>query len=79
MRWSKDFCEWLDKYTWYRSRDEIDHTYKKHFSEIEYIEDSWMRERFAQRLILLNYLPVPILRLLARKLGELVFVGRKHL
>jgi len=79
MRWSKDFCEWLDKYTWYRSRDEIDRTYKKHFSEIEYIEDSWMRERFAQRLILPNYLPAPILRLLARKLGELVFVARKHL
>jgi len=79
MQWSKDFCEWLDKYTWYRSRDEIHNTYKKYFSEIEHIEDSWMRQRFAQRLILLDYLPAPTLRLLARKLGELVFVARKEL
>jgi probable HAF family extracellular repeat protein len=31
IRWSQDFCEWLDKWTYYRMRQKIDSTYEKYF------------------------------------------------
>lgn len=77
VQWSRDFCDWLDRYTRYRPRDEIEATFRKYFSAPSHIEDDWMRRRFGQRLPLMNRLPAPVLRLAATKLGELVFVVTK--
>lgn len=77
MRWSRDFCEWLDKWTYYRNRQEIDSTYKKHFCDICHIEDYHLQQRLGRRKRIAAWLPVSMQGLLVRKLGGLVFVARK--
>ncbi len=38
MRWSQDFCELLDKWTYYRTGQEIDSTYDIYFYDLQRIE-----------------------------------------
>src|SRR5882762_2315304 len=51
MRWSEDTCEWLDKWTYYRTREEIDSIYNKYFRDIRHIEDYWLQLRLGGRNI----------------------------
>jgi len=77
MRWSQDFCEWLDQWTYYRTRQEIVSTYDKYFSNTHHIEDYWLQVRLGRRKVVAAWLPASIQRLVVRKLGGLVFVARK--
>ena len=77
MRWSQDFCEWLDKWTHYRTRREIDATYEKYFYDIQHIEDYWLRLRLGKQKIIAGWLSVSAQKLAVRKLCGLVFVARK--
>lgn len=77
MRWSQDFCEYLDKWTYYRSRQKIDSTYDKYFFDIRHIEDYWLQQRLGGRKKIVTWLPVSVQQLVVRKLGGLVFVARK--
>lgn len=77
MRWSQDFCEWLDKWTYYRTRQEIDSTYGKYFCDIRNIEDYWLKLRLGKRKIVAAWLPASTQQLVVRKLAGLVFVARK--
>lgn len=47
--WSQEFCEWLDKWTYYRPRREIDATYDKYFCDVVHIEDYWLKLRLGER------------------------------
>lgn len=76
--WSKDFCEWLDKWTWYRCYSEIAKAYNKYFVEISHIEEHWLDHRFANRHPWMKHLPIVLKRLLVRKLGHLVFICTKR-
>lgn len=73
ISWSRDFCEWLDKWTYYRSYQEIHSTYSKYFCDIQHIEDYWIK----QRKPLLDRLPASIKKLICHKLGSMVFVAGK--
>ena len=77
VRWSRDFCEWLDKWTYYRSRKDIDHAFRRHFQAIESIEHIWLLQRFGGHPLLSVKMPAAMHRLIVRKLGGLVFVARK--
>jgi SAM-dependent methyltransferase len=77
VRWSQQFCEWLDKWTYYRTREEIRSTYDKYFVELQHIEDYWLQQRLGRRKILASWLPVFAQKLVVRKLGGLVFTARK--
>jgi SAM-dependent methyltransferase len=77
MRWSQEFCEWLDKWTRYRPRREVDSTYSKYFLGIEHIEDYWLRLRLGRKKALAAWLPTSIQNLIVNKLGGMVFVARK--
>lgn len=78
MRWSVDFCDWLDKWTHYRTRQEIKSIYCKYFSNIKYIENYWLRLRLDRKERLATWLPASIQRLVVNKLGGLVFVAYKQ-
>jgi len=78
LKWSRDFCEWLDEWTWYRSYADIRQAYEKHFMNIEHIEDKWLVARFASRLPLIRTVPRVAQRLVVRKLAGLVFVCSKR-
>jgi SAM-dependent methyltransferase len=75
--WSREFCEWLDKWTYYRSRKEIDSTYGRYFCDILHIEDYWLKQRLGRRKIVAIWLPALMQRLVVRKLAGLIFTARK--
>jgi SAM-dependent methyltransferase len=77
MRWSKDFCDWLDKWTWYRSPAEIQSAYDKYFTATQHIEDYWLRQRVGVGKTMVNYLPATVQQLVVRKFVGLVFTSRK--
>ena len=77
MRWSHDFCEWLDKWTYYRTQQELNTTYSKYFCDIEHIEDRWLQLRFGRRRPFVTWLPTLIQELVVKKLAGMVFVARK--
>ena len=77
MRWSEDFCDWLDKWTHYRTKQEINSIYSKYFHDIQHIEDYWLQLRLAGRKSLVARLPASTQKLIVKKLGGMVFVARK--
>ncbi len=77
MRWSQDFCEWLDEWTHYRTRQEVNSTYSKYFCEIQHIEDYWLQLRLGRRKSLVAWLPASMQKLVVKKLGGMVFVASK--
>ena len=77
MRWSQDFCEWLDKWTHYRTIQEVDMAYSKHFYDIQHIEDYWLQLRLGGRKPLVDWLPVLAQKQVVNKLGGMVFVASK--
>lgn len=77
MRWSQDFCEWLDKWTYYRPRKEIDTAYERCFCDIQHIEDYWVQRRLGKWKIIAVWLPSSVQRLVVRKLSGMIFVARK--
>ncbi|MDK9704685.1 MAG: class I SAM-dependent methyltransferase [Sulfuritalea sp.] len=77
MRWSQDFCEWLDTWTHYRTQGEIELAYKKYFCDVTHIEDYWLQQRLGRRKIIATWLPASTQKLVVRKLAGLIFVARK--
>jgi SAM-dependent methyltransferase len=74
LQWSKDICDWLDKWTWYRHLDDIKQAYEKEFVDIKFIEDHWLDKRFGG---ISSLFPKAIKHMVVRKLGGLVFVCTK--
>ena len=77
ISWSHDFCEWLDKWTYYRPRKEIDLAYERRFCDIQHIEDYWVQRRLGKRKIVSAWLPSSVQRLIVRKLSGMIFIARK--
>lgn len=77
MCWSQDFCEWLDKWTFYRTQQDIDATYNKYFCDIQHIEEYWLKLRLGRRKMIATWLPVKLQQFAVRKLSTMVFVARK--
>jgi SAM-dependent methyltransferase len=77
MQWSHFQCEWLDKWTHYRSRSAIHRSYGKYFEGLKHIEDHWLRMRTGAKMPWVKSLPVPLQKLITQKLGFLVMVAHK--
>jgi SAM-dependent methyltransferase len=77
MQWSHFLCEWLDKWTHYRSRSAIHLAYGKYFEGLNHIEDHWLRMRVGAKAPWVNSLPVSLQKLITQKLGFLVMVAHK--
>jgi SAM-dependent methyltransferase len=77
MQWSRDFCEYIDRWTHYRTRREIDAAFNRRFSDLRHIEDEWLRRRLGRRKNLASWLPAAIQKTAATKLGCLVSVAHK--
>ena len=77
MRWSQDFCEWLDKWTYYRTREEIHSSYRGQFIDIKHIEAYWLQQRLRRRKYFVAWLPASAQRAIVEKLAGMVIVARK--
>lgn len=76
VRWSEDFCDWLDKWTYYRPRTEIYISYSKYFSKTWHLEEDWLRQRLGSRRAVVTLLPPGIQRFIVRKGAGLVFAAQ---
>lgn len=77
MSWSRDTCEWLDQWTFYKARQYINCAYSKYFCEVQHFEDYWLHQRLRNRYIIIAWLPVTFQRLVVRKLGGMIFTAKK--
>jgi SAM-dependent methyltransferase len=78
FRWAVDFCDWLSKWTYYRSRTEIETCFGQVFEPPQFLEPDWIRRRFGNRIHFLAHLPDAMLRFVAHKRAGLVFQCRKR-
>lgn len=75
--WSIGFCEWIDKWTYYRDRKEIKGSYHKFFEGMRHIEDQYFDLRFGELTLGAKLIPNFFKRLVVRKLGPMVFYCKK--
>jgi SAM-dependent methyltransferase len=75
--WSRNFCTWLDDWTHYRTRREIDTAYGRYFHDIRYMEDYWLRRRLGAKERMVAWLPVPVQKTIVQKLGGTVMTASK--
>jgi hypothetical protein len=75
MQWSRDFCMWIDNWTYYRPLPEIHRTFARHFGETVHREELWFDARFNGRGQLL---PRWLRQLVVRKFAGLTLVSRKR-
>jgi SAM-dependent methyltransferase len=77
MQWSEHACDWLDKWTHYRTRRDIHASFGRHFESLAHIEDYWFGLRIGRDKLASRLLPASLQRVITRKLGFLVLVARK--
>ncbi|HZW12291.1 MAG TPA: class I SAM-dependent methyltransferase [Noviherbaspirillum sp.] len=77
MRWSADFCEWLDKWTWYRPSKDIRRSYQKYFTNENELEGYWLSKRLDKLGSISELVPLGARKLVVRKLGGRIFVVEK--
>lgn len=77
-QWSKDFCEWLDNWTYYRSRSAIGCAFNRYIGNLRNLESDYLAYRLKHRAILLRVVPNFVSELIVRKLGCLVFETKKR-
>ena len=71
-QWARDFCQWLDDWTYYRKHEEIVETFARHLTDFNHIEADWFQRRF-------GYADWPdwLCSFIARKLGHMTIEARK--
>jgi SAM-dependent methyltransferase len=74
IQWSRDFCQWLDDWCYYRSYDEIAKTFARHLSAPSHIEPEWIEARSSKA----RFAPPWVRKLVANKMAGMVFVARKQ-
>jgi SAM-dependent methyltransferase len=74
MQWARDFCVWLDDWTYYRSITEITLQFNRLLGVTRHAEEDWLNARFSGRL---DWLPLEFRRFGVRKAGGLVLVSKK--
>lgn len=78
MQWSRDFCDWLDQWTYYRSIKDIELSYSTYFSDIQHIEEYWLQKKLGgQGKNIASIVPVTAQQLFVHKFAGLVFVSSK--
>lgn len=74
MQWARDFCVWLDKWTYYRPLREIDARFSRTIGDTVHMEEAWFSARFNGRF---DWLPLPLQRICVRKGAGVVLVSSR--
>lgn len=72
LQWSRDFCNWLDRWTYYRDYSQISLELSVWFKPPVHIEPQWLDLRMKLPL------PASVKKMIVNKLGGLVFWCEKH-
>jgi SAM-dependent methyltransferase len=79
LQWSRDFCQWLDEWTYYRPYSELRSAFDRHFTAFAHHEAEWLSMRFGPRHAFVGTLPDPLKRAIVQRFGGLVVTCRKPL
>jgi len=77
LEWSRNFCDWLDKWTFYRPYSEIRRGLDSRFVEVTHHEAFWLTTRFGSRVPLINLTPSSLQRAIVRRWAGMVATCRK--
>lgn len=77
LEWARDFCAWLDRWTYYRSHREIESAFRSHFSGTKHVEGEYLMRRAGRYGGFVRALPNVIRELVVRKLAGNVIVACK--
>jgi SAM-dependent methyltransferase len=72
MQWARDFCAWLDNWTYYRPLAEIQERFAGSVGDTKHAEEDWFSARFDGRF---DWLPISLRRLCVRKIAGVVLVS----
>jgi SAM-dependent methyltransferase len=75
--WSKDFCRWLDEWTYYRSYSEIRNSFSRYFDSWQHHEETWLEWRKVPRHPWVTLVPRGWWGPVVRRWAGLVFTVRK--
>jgi SAM-dependent methyltransferase len=75
LGWSRDFCVWLDRWTYYRSLTEIHERFGRIIGKTRHAEEDLMHAHFDGRL---DAIPRNIQRFVVRKMAGVVLVSLKR-
>ena len=73
LQWARDFCDWIDKWCYYRPYDEIAATFERHLGPMQHIEADWIVARRANT----RFAPRWMRRFITRKCSGMVFLCKK--
>ena len=72
-QWANQWCDWLDRWTHYRSYDDIVASYRRRFSTLQHIEADWFVARTGAWA---KWIPANLRSFAARYLAHLTFECR---
>ncbi len=78
FEWSRNFCDWLDKWTYYRTYQEIRRAFDSRFVNFAHHEPLWLTTRFGSRLPLLKQAPSSVQTAIVRRWAGMVGTCRKQ-
>jgi SAM-dependent methyltransferase len=76
LQWSEDICIWLDRWTHYRSSQELDRYYSQYFTDVRSIETYWLTQRVKDRIRFIEWVPSFVRNTVARKFAGRVIVAQ---
>jgi len=74
MGWSRNFCVWLDRWTYYRTSAEIHERFGRIIGQTQHAEEDLLHARFDGRF---DAIPRNLQRFIVRKMAGLVLVSVK--
>ena len=83
--WSRNFCQWLDDWTYYRSLPDIHQGFARHFKDVQHMEDEYLAFRLRRSSLAALAGPSqiavvrPLARYIVRRNMGLVFTATKPL
>ena len=77
LEWSRNFCEWLDNWTFYRPYGEIRRSIDSRFVNLTHHEPFWLTTRFGSRVSLVKHAPAIVQRAVVRRSAGMVGTCRK--
>ena len=73
LRWSEDFCDWLDRWTHYRPNREIDPCFERWIGRPQALEEVWLARRLGRRSASIGWAPTTLRRFIVNKFAGRVF------
>jgi SAM-dependent methyltransferase len=75
--WSEEACDWIDKWTYYRTYDELRRLFAVRFVDFEHHEAYWLSTRFGTRRPFVTNMPDIVKIAVVRKWAGMVGTCRK--